>query len=86
MPGPLVSPPATPPEGGAPAARGLLRVTADRDLCCSAGRCAVTAPDLFDQDDTDGRVLLLCPDVPPGREEAAREAVDLCPSGALSLT
>ncbi|MFI8178597.1 ferredoxin [Streptomyces microflavus] len=86
MPGPLVTPPAMPHDGGAPAVPGPLRVIADRDLCCSAGRCAATAPDLFDQDDTDGRVLLLRPDIPAGREEAVREAVDLCPSGALRLT
>jgi ferredoxin len=47
--------------------------------------CALTAADLFDQDD-DGRVLLLATgELSDADLEAAREAVALCPSGALSL-
>jgi ferredoxin len=62
-----------------------LRVRADRDVCCSAGLCTATAPDLFDQDEEDGLVLVLRPQVPTDREQAARQAVNLCPSRALSL-
>jgi len=47
--------------------------------------CALTAPNLFDQD-VDGRVLLLAEGALNGVElDAARQAVALCPSGALSL-
>ncbi|WP_439366101.1 ferredoxin [Bradyrhizobium sp. DASA03005] len=47
--------------------------------------CALTAPHLFDQD-KGGRVLLLAESAINGAElEAARQAVALCPSGALSL-
>jgi ferredoxin len=39
---------------------------------------------VFDQDD-DGIVVLLTDPVPDGEEARAREAVKLCPSGALRL-
>jgi ferredoxin len=62
-----------------------MRIEADRELCIGAGMCALTAPELFGQDDEDGRVLLLR--TAPWREdlEAAQQAVELCPSGALSI-
>lgn len=62
-----------------------MRVVADRERCCSAGRCVDTAADLFDQEEEDGRVVVLADRVPAGREEDAREAVELCPSRALRV-
>jgi ferredoxin len=44
----------------------------------------MVADAVFDQDD-DGIVVLLTDPVPEGEEERAREAVKLCPSGALRL-
>jgi ferredoxin len=61
-----------------------MRVTADREVCIGAGMCALTAPELFDQDD-DGLVTLLHADPGP-HEEGAREAAGLCPSGAVQIT
>jgi ferredoxin len=62
-----------------------MRVEADRSVCIGAGMCALTAPGVFDQDELEGHVLLLS-DQPTGENaEAARQAVSLCPSGALSL-
>lgn len=47
--------------------------------------CALSAPDLFDQDN-DGRVLLRGKGSLNDAElDAARQTVALCPSGALSL-
>lgn len=62
-----------------------LRLEADRAVCVGAGMCVLTAPELFDQDSETGTVVLLhqCPDAET--EDAAREAVALCPSGALTL-
>ncbi|MFC4125769.1 ferredoxin [Nocardia rhizosphaerae] len=60
------------------------RITADRDRCIGAGMCALLAGSIFDQDDGDGRVLVLDP-VPRGELGAVLEAVAVCPSGALSL-
>ena len=58
-------------------------IATDRDRCVGAGQCVLAAPDVFDQSDEDGRVLLrpaASPDAP-----AVRAAIDLCPSRALSL-
>lgn len=63
------------------------RIEVDRELCVGAGMCVVAAPAVFDQDDVDGRVVLL--DVSYDDEATlslVREAVMLCPSGALSLS
>ncbi|MCW2689003.1 MAG: ferredoxin [Mycobacterium sp.] len=46
--------------------------------------CVMTAEDIFDQDD-DGIVLLLADEVSAEQEKRVREAVKLCPSGALRL-
>jgi ferredoxin len=62
-----------------------MRVNADRDRCCGAGMCAMTAPDVFDQRDDDGLVEVLCETPPPQSEAAVREAVSLCPSGAIAV-
>lgn len=62
-----------------------MRIEADRERCIGAGMCVLTAPELFDQDDGDGRVLLLRGRTEATNAEAAREAVLMCPSGALSL-
>jgi ferredoxin len=61
-----------------------MRVTADREVCIGAGLCALTAPGVFDQDD-DGlvKVLQANPDGDDG--SAAREAGNVCPSGAVQI-
>jgi ferredoxin len=63
-----------------------MRIHADRDRCVGGGMCALTAPNLFDQDDEEGRVVLLAKGELTDIElAAARKAVALCPSSALSL-
>ena len=61
-----------------------MKIEADRELCIGAGNCVLSAEAVFDQDD-DGVVVLLAEEVPDGEEERVREAVKLCPSGALRL-
>lgn len=62
-----------------------MKIVADRDVCVGAGMCVRTAPDLFDQDPEDGTVVLLADTVSDPDAEMALEAIDACPSGALSL-
>jgi ferredoxin len=62
----------------------MVKISADRDVCISAGNCVMTAGALFDQDD-DGIVVVLVDEVPEGEEDHAREAVKLCPSEALRV-
>ena len=61
-----------------------MKIEADREVCIGAGMCVLTAPTCFDQDD-DGTVVVLQVDVPEGDERRIRNAVDSCPSGALSV-
>lgn len=50
----------------------------------AAGVCVMTADAVFDQD-ADGIVVLIADQVPGGNENIARNAVRMCPSGALRI-
>lgn len=63
-----------------------MRISADRDVCIGAGNCVLTAPELFDQGEDDGVVVLLRANPDQEQSVAAREAAALCPSGAITLT
>jgi ferredoxin len=65
---------------------GRVRVVADTTVCVGAGQCVLSEPEVFDQDESDGTVVVLAEQ--PGEAQLAgvREAVDVCPSQALSLT
>lgn len=62
-----------------------MQVIADLELCIGAGVCVLTAPQVFDQSPDDGRVRLLAEHVREGDAAIAREAVERCPSAALSI-
>ncbi len=61
-----------------------MKVTVDREICIASGMCVMTADAVFDQD-ADGIVLLVSDEVPAGEKRKVRNAVKLCPSGALQL-
>jgi ferredoxin len=63
----------------------MMKVIADLEVCIGAGVCVLTAPDVFDQGVDDGLVRVLVEEVPATEERVVREAVDLCPSAALSI-
>ncbi|MEU3454549.1 ferredoxin [Micromonospora sp. NPDC006766] len=62
-----------------------MRIQVDRDRCCGSGNCVVTAPEVFDQDDEDGLVLLRFAEPTSDVADRARRAADLCPAGAISF-
>ncbi|MGY1439372.1 ferredoxin [Streptomyces reniochalinae] len=62
-----------------------MRISVDEDRCCGAGQCAMAVPDVFDQRDEDGIVVLLAPEPHPDRHEAVREAADMCPAAAIHV-
>jgi ferredoxin len=62
-----------------------MRIVADRGVCIGAGMCSLTAPGVFDQDADEGLVVILVDRPDESQLAAAREAVELCPSRALSL-
>ncbi|MEU6730573.1 ferredoxin [Nonomuraea wenchangensis] len=61
-----------------------MEIKADTTVCIGAGMCALTAPELFDQSEDEGTVLVLRREVPAEMEDTVRRAVNLCPSGAIS--
>ncbi|MEV0681200.1 ferredoxin [Actinosynnema sp. NPDC050436] len=61
-----------------------MRIEVDPDRCAASGMCALTDPDVFDQDEVDGTVVLLDPTA-VGHEREAREAAHLCPAGAITV-
>lgn len=62
-----------------------MKVRIDQESCVAAGQCALTAPDVFDQRESDGvSVLLRRPTA--ADEELVREAVLLCPAQAIEIT
>ncbi|MGR3931930.1 MULTISPECIES: ferredoxin [Streptomyces] len=62
-----------------------MRVEVDRDRCRGAGQCTLRAPELFDQSEDDGMVIVLDDRPPPALHEKARLAARLCPNGVIRL-
>jgi ferredoxin len=61
-----------------------MRIIVDREVCVGAGQCVLTAAELFDQSESDGRVVVVRqPQV--ADLAAVRDAVGVCPAGAISL-
>jgi ferredoxin len=65
-----------------------MEIKADTTVCIGAGMCALTVPQVFDQSEDEGTVVLLVEggEVPEELEDAVRRAVTLCPSGAISAS
>ena len=61
-----------------------VRVAVDRERCVGSGACEALLPEVFEVGD-DGVVRVLRPEVGPEDEAAVRDAVDRCPTGALTL-
>ena len=62
-----------------------MRVVTDTARCVGSGQCVLTEPAVFDQSDDDGTVVVLVEHVEGERLEAVEDAVDMCPSQAISL-
>ncbi|MBP2477997.1 ferredoxin [Crossiella equi] len=62
-----------------------MRVTVDEEACVGAGQCVLAAPDVFDQREEDGVVILLQEEPPADLHEATKEAEVLCPALAIRL-
>lgn len=61
-----------------------MRIVVDRDRCTGLGMCEGVAPDVFEVGD-DGALVLHLEEVPADRADEMREAVEACPTEALSL-
>ncbi|MFE3171580.1 ferredoxin [Amycolatopsis sp. NPDC059090] len=63
-----------------------MKVEIDERRCCSAGQCAVLAPDVFDQREDTGTVVLLNPNPPAEHQNSVRDAAESCPGMVITVT
>jgi ferredoxin len=62
-----------------------MKITVDEVKCCGAGQCVMVAPEVFDQRDEDGVVVLLEAEPPADLHAAVQEAASVCPAAAIEL-
>jgi ferredoxin len=62
-----------------------MRVAVDQDRCIAAGQCVAAAPDVFDQRDEDGVVVLVKATPNAAEEDDVRRASEVCPALAIQI-
>ncbi|SDH91418.1 Ferredoxin [Sinosporangium album] len=62
-----------------------MEVIVDQDACAGSGQCVLSAPEVFDQRDTDGIVVLLNDNPDPRLHDDVHEAARICPGRAITL-
>ncbi|MCC5480538.1 ferredoxin [Streptomyces barringtoniae] len=60
-----------------------MKVIVDQNKCVASGQCVLSAPDVFDQREEDGIVVLLTEKPPDGLADDVRQAAALCPAQAI---
>lgn len=60
-----------------------MKIHIDEDKCVGGGQCVLAAPEVFDQRDEDGIVILLQESPPSDLGAQVREAALLCPALAI---
>ena len=63
-----------------------MQISVEQDKCVAAGQCVAAAPDVFDQRDDDGTVVLLAASAPEGTENGVRQAAAACPAQVIHLS
>lgn len=64
-----------------------MKIVIDPDRCIMAGECVYNHPELFAFGDDDGVPLVLVEELDTDELElGARQAVEVCPGGAISVT
>jgi ferredoxin len=62
-----------------------MKVIAYENKCVAAGQCAMIAPEVFDQRDEDGVVVLLLERPSPGEYDNVKRAAAACPARAIDI-
>ncbi|MFI6603894.1 ferredoxin [Nonomuraea sp. NPDC050536] len=62
-----------------------MKVTVDQDACIGSGQCVLISPEVFDQRDEDGIVVLLQNSPELELQEDVGEAARICPALAIAL-
>lgn len=65
--------------------QGTMKVVIDKDKCIGAGQCVMTAPDVFDQDEDAGTVVLLTERPPVTDQDKIRRAANFCPARVIHI-
>ncbi len=63
----------------------MIRIYADPQKCVGAGQCVRNVPEVFDQREEDGIVVLLAQTAPDALAAYLNKAVRLCPSQAIRI-
>jgi len=63
-----------------------MRILHDRERCVGSGSCVFAEPSVFDQDEEDGRVVVLEERPDESRRAAIMDAITMCPVQAIELT
>lgn len=64
---------------------GKLKVHIHEEKCIGAGQCVFAAPDVFDQREEDGIVVLLDANPDESQNAAVKKAARVCPALAITL-
>ncbi|MFJ1601819.1 ferredoxin [Streptomyces sp. NPDC088253] len=60
-----------------------MKVIVDQNKCVGSGQCVLATPEVFDQREEDGIVVLLTETPPEHLADDVRQAVVLCPAQAI---
>jgi ferredoxin len=63
-----------------------VKIDVDTAKCCGAGQCVLAAPEVFDQRDEDGIVVLLQGGPASELHASVEEAALICPAAAITLS
>lgn len=62
-----------------------MQISIETEKCCGAGQCVLAAPEVFDQREDDGIVILLEENTPESEHENVRQAAALCPAACIAV-
>jgi ferredoxin len=62
-----------------------MKVSVADEKCVAAGQCVLLAPEVFDQREEDGVVVLLDETPGPDLHDAVRESAMVCPATAIHV-
>lgn len=62
-----------------------LRIVVDEERCTASGQCVVAAPDVFDQRESDGIVVLLAASPSLEHKSSVLDAAAFCPTVAIAV-
>lgn len=63
-----------------------MTITVDEGKCIGAGQCVLAAPNVFDQREDDGVVIVLDENPPESEHDNVREAAALCPALVIEIS